>query len=353
MKVYVLPADAYGCGHYRLIWPASVLFREGFDVRVIPPNEKTGFEAGVTKGRDGGDVITSLRIPADADLIVMQRPAHTLHPQMIAGLRGNGIAVVVDMDDDMSSIHRNNVAYATYHDRSDSAFSWKRTTESCKAATMVTTSTRRLQGVYAKHGRGRVLDNYVPEAYLRLDKPETGAFGWGGTTASHPEDLQAAGNSVRRLAEEGFEFRVVGGPSAVRQALRLPSEPHYTGNVGLESWARTIAQTIDVGMAPLAVSAFNSSKSRLKPIEMMSVGVPWVASPREEYRKLHRESGCGLLANTAKEWHANLRQLLTDPILRKEQAEMGRAYMQDQTYEANAWRWAEAWTDAVKLQRGA
>ena len=83
----------------------------------------------------------------------------------------------------------------------------------------------------------------------------------------------------------------------------------------------------------------------------MAAGVAWVASPREEYRKLHRESGCGLLADTPKQWYQHLKRLLDDDVFRKEQVEMGREYMVGQTIQANAWRWQEAWSRALEIQR--
>ncbi len=217
---------------------------------------------------------------------------------------------------------------------------------------MVTTSTTALQKIYAPHGRGMVLDNYVPEVVLKYPKTDTGCFGWAGTTLSHPNDLQVTGDCVRRMVGEGHQFRVVGGPSKVKQNLRLTDDPVCTGTVGLEVWVKTIGETLDVGMVPLAPTSFNTSKSRLKGIECMAAGVPWVASPRAEYRRLQKESGCGFLADTPKQWYAHLTRLLTDSCLRNEQVEAGREYMQSQTYEANAWRWLEAWTRAVEIQRG-
>jgi len=334
----------------RLIWPADVLRKQGHDVNIMPPNEKTGFLAKVGTKEDGSQQLASVSVPADADVIVLQRPAHPLQPQMIQMMRANGIAVVVDMDDDMSSIHPNNVAFETYRPRSNTPFSWNYAIESCKAATYVTTSTRALQKVYARHGRGEVLDNYVPRAYLGIEKPETGCFGWAGTTKSHPNDLQVLGGMIQKLIDEGFPFKVVGGKSQVKLAARLKDEVDTVGSVPLNIWAQTIAATFDVGLAPLASTAFNTSKSRLKAIEQMAVGVPWVGSPREEYRRLHRESGCGLLADTPKEWYANLKLLLTDDVLRKEQAEAGREYMATQTYQDQAWRWGEAWEKAYKIE---
>lgn len=352
MKVYVLPADPHGCGHYRLCWPANVLQMQGWDITIMPPDEKSGFLARVKEHPDGRKEVTSVQVPEDADVIVVQRPAHYLQPQMIQLMRANGIAVVVDMDDDMSNIHPNNIAFNTYRHTSLTDFSHKWVAESCKYATLVTTSTRSLQKVYARHGRGMVLDNYVPEAYLGFESPSTGNFGWAGTTKSHPVDLQVTGVAVRGLIEEGYRFKVVGGRSEVQKCLKLQQPPEVTGSVPLQDWAMTIGGNLDVGMAPLSVSAFNNSKSRLKAIEYMAVGVPWVGSPREEYRRVAKESGCGLMADTPKEWYRLLKQLMDDEVLRKEQGEAGKTYMQDQTYQANAWRWAEAWTRASEMEHG-
>ena len=368
MKVYVLPADKHGCGHYRLVWPAYVLRRDfGWDVEIIPPGsskEHKGFKAVMRETSPGVKEIVSLSIPDDADILVVQRPAHQYQPNMIQVLRQNGITVVVDMDDDMTHIHRNNIAYATYSPRSDSPFSWQYATESCRAATFVTTSTRALQRVYAHPERGAVLDNYVPAATLTYSKPETGTFGWTGVTQSHPDDLTVCGNGARRLIDEHHSFKVVGSSfmkrkpplhplkSTVKEQLRLRQEPEFTGAVELNEWVRSIAQHLDVGMVPLAPSAFNTSKSRLKGIEYMAAGVAWVASPRAEYVRLQKEAGCGLLAPTPRDWYTSLKRLLTDEPFRKEQVEAGRGYMKTQTYEANTWRWAEAWERAYKIQKG-
>jgi hypothetical protein len=241
-----------------------------------------------------------------------------------------------------------------YRHHSTSPLSWRWASVSCKEATLVTTSTRALQRTYAAHGRGIILDNYVPEAYLSFTKADhqLPSFGWAGTTTSHPNDLQVAAGGVQRLINDGFVFRVVGGKSAVKAALRLKEDPQFTGATSVAEWAQTIAATYDVGMMPLGLTSFNSAKSRLKAIEHMAVGVPWVGSPREEYRRTHLESGCGLLADTPKQWYANLKLLLTDTVLAKEQAEAGKLWMRDQTYQAQAWRWAEAWERALKIQRG-
>jgi len=325
----------------------------GYDVSIIPPRPGQGFLATTTQQADGSEKLTSIQVPEDADVLVIQRPAHPHQPDMIRIMRSNGIAVVIDMDDDMSCIHPDNVAFHMYRHRSQTPFSWRFAALSCKEATFVTTSTKALQRTYAPHGRGAVLDNYVPEAYLSFERTqqEEPTFGWAGSTHSHPNDLQVAAGGVQRLLADQHPFRVVGGKSAVRTALRLKSEPNFTGTVSLTDWAQTIANSYDVGILPLAPSSFNTAKSRLKAIEHMAVGVPWVASPREEYRRVCSESGVGFLADNPKEWYQKVKLLLTDQVLAKEQAEAGKIWMQNQTYQAQAWRWIEAWERAYELER--
>jgi glycosyltransferase involved in cell wall biosynthesis len=347
VKVYVIPADAHGCGHNRLIWPASALQRQGFDVTIIPPGPKSGFLAET----DNHGNLASLNIPEDADVLVLQRPAHPLQPQMIQLLRQNGRAVVVDMDDDMSTIDPHNIAFHMYRPRSGSPFSWKHAAESCKVATLVTTSTAALAKTYGGHGRVRVIDNYVPATCLTYPQTQTGVFGWAGTLKSHPNDLQITGRAIQQVVDAGHEFMVVGDGEGVQKALRLTDQPMATGTTSLVDWIRTIGDTMDVGIIPLAPGAFNTAKSRLKGIESMAAGVAWVASPRAEYRRLSREAKCGLLADTPKQWTIALKRLLTDDNFRKEQVEAGTAYMQDQTYEAQCWRHAEAWTTAYEMER--
>lgn len=347
MRVLVVPADKEGCGFYRLTAAAEHLQMLGHDIVIQEPKSK---DSGLTIFMDENDRMTDIKVP-DADVIVMQRIAHNWHTQAVPLLRSKGMAVVIDMDDDMSCIHRDNGAYGMYHPRSNTPFSWRNASEACANATLVTTSTKPLGQVYAKHGRHQVIDNFVPERYLDIEVERTDAFGWAGTTQSHPDDLQVVGGSVRDLVADGFNFQVVGPPSGVKQALRLKQEPAYSGKVSLYDWPAETAK-LQVALAPLSASKFNTSKSRLKLIEASSVGVPWVASPRAEYRRTFQESGAGILADTPKQWYVGVRKLLEDEVLRKELGERGREWMRTQTIEANSWRWWEAWTRAYEIEQG-
>lgn len=271
-------------------------------------------------------------------------------------MRSKGIAIVVDMDDDLSTIHPRNSAFWRYRENSQTPFSAKNAEFICREATLVTVSTKNLLARYAKHGRGQVIDNYVPERYLyvmsREQRPEP-TFGWAGTLQSHPTDVAVVGRAVRELVDAGHQFRVVGPPDpGLREQFRLAAEPSTTGIVSMFNWPTAIADTLDVGLAPLEPGTFNTSKSRLKLLEYASVGVPYVASPRAEYQRLHRESGgLGFLADTPKQWAQYTKDLLTKDELRQELSEKARAWAATQTIELHAWRWLEAWERAVKIER--
>jgi hypothetical protein len=176
--------------------------------------------------------------------------------------------------------------------------------------------------------------------------------GYAGSLHSHPDDVPVVGFAVERLVSEGVTFRVVGGEAAgFDRALGLAAEPSTTGPLDISDWPAAVAR-LGVGMAPLADTRFNEAKSRLKVLEMSALGVPWVASPRAEYRRFHEKTGVGFLARRPRDWYRHLRDLALDVDLRAEQSAAGRDACKNRTYEANAWRWMEAWERAVKIQRG-
>ena len=355
-----MPADTAGCGYYRLLWAAEYLQALGHDIYIEYPKpkmEKGDKETGLEVHFQGNHLsdpdakIIDVKVPHDADVLVMQRLSHEWHPRVIEILRSKGVAMVIDMDDDLSNIHPDNKAYVSYHPRNpNTPFSWKNCEASCKAATLITVSTKQLLSVYAKHGRGHVIDNYVPERYLRVYANQDKVFGWPGTTDSHPNDLQVTGGVVQELIKEGYGFRVIGPVSQAHRALRLTELPHHTGIVQIVNWASEIAK-LQVMLAPLAPTAFNTGKSRLKLIEAASVGVPWIGSPRAEYRRFHKESGSGILVDTRKDWYKGIKQLMDDEALRTDLGSKGREYMKTQTIEKNAWRLWEAWERAYNIQR--
>jgi hypothetical protein len=337
-------------GHYRLIWPGLVLASQGHDVRVIAPGSREGIAGDINK--QTGQIV-DLRVPPDADAIVVQRITlrHMADGLALLRERQPHIAVIVDMDDDLRTINPNNPAFRALHTKYGHAVhTGENAMRACLGATLVTVSTPALLKVYAPHGRGVVMYNRVPKGYLDVPHVDSTVMSWPGSIHSHPDDLHQVGPAVARLIQAGHQYVATGSPVGIKDALALPEHPDSCGDVDFDKWPWAVAR-IGVGLAPLADTVFNAAKSWLKPLELSAMGVPWVASPRAEYVRLHRDHKVGLLAKDRGAWFQRLRALVTDEALRLEQSQAGRAAAAANTVEEHAWRWLEAWQGAVMIAR--
>lgn len=350
MKVVVYPADRWGCGSFRMIWPGEQCAAAGHDVHVVEQDQRS---VRLVMERDTvRDVLVD-----GVDVVVLQRVTHAYMAQAVSVLRAKGVAVVVDVDDDLSAIHPSNPAWAMHHPGNEgrrmaggqvNRHSWRNLAAACRDASLVTVSTPALLDVYARHGRGVVLPNYLPDHYYGLPRTDSDVIGWPGSFHSHPNDPEAVGGAVARLVDEGAEFVMRGDPAGAGKAFGLGADP-AGGGVPIEAWPRAVA-SLGVGIAPLADTRFNAAKSWLKPLEMSAAGVPWVASPRAEYARLHA-MGAGVLADRPRTWYRELKRLRESAALRAELSEAGRAVAEQLRLRDHAWKWADAWSHAYELQQ--
>jgi hypothetical protein len=350
MKIYVFPADLAGCGYLRMIWPAEALKARGHDIEIVSPKSRNSY---LNAGLDSSGKVASVDVPADADVIVLQRVTNKYVVQAIPLIRKKGIAVVVDIDDDLSAIDPNNPAFAAMHPKYgvNADHNWKNCEIACDNASWVQVSTPALLERYARHGRGSVVYNCIPSAWLQMSRLDSPHISWAGSLHSHPGDLDVVGIGVANVLSDSVRYRAVGPVEGVQQALRLPYEPAATGPLELTTgaWAAGL-QTIGVGIAPLADNRFNAGKSWLKPLEYSALGVPWVASPRVEYKRLH-SLGAGLLADKPKKWMQHLRALTQSAEMRNEHSMMNRAVASQWTLELRCEQWLEAWESGYKAER--
>jgi hypothetical protein len=339
VKTVVYPSDRFGCGSFRAIWPAEATAAAGHDVEVVRGQDRR------VRLVMTGDTVTDVLV--DADVVVLQRVTHAYMAQAVAIMRAKGIAVVVDVDDDLSSIHPSNPAW-TVHRPGAGLHSWHNLALACREATLVTVSTPALLDVYARHGRGHVLPNYLPDSYYGLPRTDSDVIGWPASFHSHPNDADPVGGAVARLVDEGASFVMRGDSTGAGRAFGLAADP-AGGGVPIEEWPSAVA-SLGVGIAPLADTKFNGAKSWLKPLEMSAAGVPWVASPRAEYARLHA-MGAGVLADRPRVWYRELKRLRESAALRAELSEAGRAVAEQLRLRDQAWRWMDAWARAYEMQQ--
>lgn len=329
MRVDLYPADSSGCGFYRMRLPAAHI------------DGTTIHDDGLTLGWRGGRIVDAR---ADADVVVLQRPAKREFVEAIPLLQARGVAVVVDMDDDFASIDPGNRAWGF-------RAAHEVMLEACRRADMVTVTTPKLAARYGAHGRVQVVPNVVPGDYLGIVGAHD-ALGWAGSMSTHPNDLQVTGGAVgQAVTEIDCRFRVIGDGDGVREALKLDAEPDVTGLVPVEDYPTRVA-SLAIGIAPLDDTPFNSAKSALKMLEYAALGVAALGSPTPDNVRVNTE-GVGMLARRPRDWYRTLLALSDDAFRADVVAASRAAVAASFTIEGNAWRWEQAWSLALSNRRAA
>lgn len=341
IRVAVFPSDEGACGWYRLRWPAEELQRQGHDVRVFDD-----FPALYRRGEKGEpDEVVELG-DTDFDLAVMQRAYRPNQLKMVKMLQERGIAVALDIDDDMLAVPPEHPLYPRY------APFWEVLRETYRRADLVTVSTPALAKRYGSTGKARVVSNGVPRAYLGLGRTtprQVPVVGWTGLVMVHVGDLEQVGTAVAEVCASGATFRGI-GDRAICEVLGVKGQYQPGSPLTDLSYQRLYAD-LDIAIVPLRSNRFNAGKSWLKGLEGAALGVPFVASPVPEYVRLH-ELGAGLLAESPKEWKAQLGHLIASADLRAEMAAKGREVAATLTTEAmQAPLLWDAWTETIASRR--
>lgn len=335
-RVLVFPSDSGGCGMYRMRWPAEAMQAQGYSVRVARSNPAIVMQ---------GDEVVGLAEDIHADIVVFQRPARRQHIQAFKFFQKEGIKVCVDMDDDLTSIHPKNPAYQPYnfHGTNGGDMHWRFCSQACEMADLVTVTTPRLQEVYG----GVVVPNCIPERYLEIKRPENElvTVGWGGITATHPDDLQITHGIINQTltSTKGLSrFMALGDEQAlVNLGIRNRDPNGFQKGVDIEQYAEFISQ-LDVGIVPLTDTPFNQAKSWLKSLEYASVGVVPVVSPTYDNMRMV-DAGSAIVARNPRDWAAETVKLIKDNEYRQEMASRARTFASEWTIEKNTATWAKAW----------
>lgn len=347
-RVVVIPQDDGACGRYRLRWPAGILARDtGWDIEIHKPGSiQTAMRGDELVG------IKGLPDPKSIDLLVTQR-CHS--PGALALLRwasSQGIAVVVDNDDAMWCLDRDNTAYAAWGNGQ-----WKFADAAAEIADVTTVTTSLLAKRYGKHGRTEIIPNYVPAEALKNRQPVRHLFdaqltvGWAGSVGTHPHDLEVVGDAIKRFQlATGAKVRVVGDAEGAAKVWGVNVDKVDFQPLGTPYYSALTS--IDIAVVPLADTTFNRGKSWLKAMEFAMMGVPVVASPTPANQQLSRTVGeqWVSLASTPKEWYSKLINASIAVNFRRiaeQESAMDERVVTMLTMERNAGRWEEAWKRAL------
>ena len=341
--LYTFRMDSYACGMHRVVWPASVLDPDGTRVKHIAPDETDGV---VTARTMGGRVTGLTNMPSDMTAILLQRPTSIAMGQCIPFLRREGIRVIIDVDDDLELISARHPSWVLLRNLPD--HSEKVLRQACRHADVVVCSTPQIKDSLAPIN-GVVVRNRLPAIHFDqlLDEEFMAAnpytrephIAWPVAIGTHPDDGQEVCNSLRRL---DYPVRVM-GPYNSRGKSVLGVEPHFDGEVPFGLWMSRM-RTIHTGIAPLNSTAFSEAKSALKPLELAAAEVPFVRSRTPEFELL----GAGLGAQGKNEWYHQLKKLMDDEGLRRDEALRNYDIAQSNRYDDPEIiaEWEHAWFDA-------
>jgi hypothetical protein len=345
MKVVISRTLFVGSLYHRVSEPAQAV-REAYpdvEVEVVRGLPTTMVQCPGEEGLTVGAVDAG-----GADVVVLQIPKTAEMLQCLRLLQGQGVAVVVEMDDLLSAVpfgHRGHAALV----RSGAA----EIARQCAAeADFVTVSTPALLEEYARHGRGMVVPNAIPRRIAELPPayertPEVLTVGWTGSAATHPYDLQVMESGLAQALERNrgrSRFAVLGQADQVSTWLNL-SEPavEWPFIQDVDGYLTAVGERFDIGVAPLRIDRFNTSKSWLKVLEYSARGVFAVRTPSAEYERL----GLGMRAKRPRDWAQLVGRALENGDHRREVAARDREQvLARHLTEHTAPMWIEAWRRA-------
>lgn len=199
--------------------------------------------------------------------------------------------------------------------------------------------------------RPEALDPAMPPA--PTPQPDTVTLGYMGTF-THDGDLALVLPALRRLQERhGPRLRlqmlgVVGRSEGEAALADLPVErirlsPAQMAYPRFLPWFTQVLRW-DIGIAPLADTPFNRSKSDLKHLDYAAQGAAGIFSRVTSYRHTVQDGATGLVVpNATAAWEEGLERLIQDETLRRRLADGARRYLlADRTLATQAARWADA-----------
>lgn len=316
------PPEPNGCAYYRLALPSRQLAKLGWDTALGMPRVHP--ERGIGVAHDDGAFF-------GFQINVFKLLMHESVPNLFQVMQKRGEKVVVDIDDFHFGIDSDNVA-ARQTDPNKNAENNRMFYEmGIRQADLVTVSTDFLANFYeARCRKVRLVRNALDvERYTMVGQPERPVFGWVGGTLWRSQDIEL----LREWLPDFVEDKKI----AVHHSGHIPGDTrHFAVRAGLRrvstipmslvSQYPSLLRHFHVGLVPLRLNDFNQSKSYLKGLEYAAAGIPFIASPSEEYKILYSR-GVGRLAATPDEWRDHATELM-DQDVRAAEAERNRGIVE-------------------------
>jgi glycosyltransferase involved in cell wall biosynthesis len=331
MKIWGWLADRDGCGTYRIMMPLDVLRTRGHEVQY-----------GEHMGQWGRE---------EADIVIAQRTVNPGPTEILSKIKKAGRArIVFEVDDDLLGLDPRTNSNSHFW-----SYPWVQEAlkTNMRTADLVTVSTEPLADAVRRYNPNvvvlpnsideQVLD--VPLASWRGEPDHVVSLGWQGS-ATHGHDWKVCQPAVVEAlkADPGLRMRFLG----TAYAQGLPWE-----QVDFLPWTKDINKhykrvtKFDVGLAPLAATRFNTSKSGLRFLEYAALGLASICSRVPAYTAVVDHGVTGLLAASPEQWARHLKDLVYDPARRVEIGDAARKAAAEWTIQRRAVLWERAYASLL------
>jgi len=264
----------------------------------------------------------------------------------LRALSGRGVAISFDNDDDFAAAEVSDGGEGLKGRRHNLQLH-REMLQAAKLADVTTTPSELLAERYRAAGveHVSVLENHLRRSFGfgSRSKHDGVVVGWV-AGREHRLDLERIpiADALRRLLDEHPQLRVL--TVGVRLPLESPRYEHVDG-IEYNDLLKTINR-IDIGIAPLADTPFNRSRSNVKLKEYSSGGAMWLASPVGPYRDMGEAQGGRLV--TDDNWFAEVDALLRRPRSRRRLARRALRWAKTQTLDRYVGGWDQAFSDATE-----
>ena len=217
---------------------------------------------------------------------------------------------------------------------------------------MVTVTNQHLADVMTYitgHTNVKVLPNYVPEALLSLERNANRRkliIGWSGGRM-HMDDMDLIQAPVQNFLarHKKSEFHIIGACESKFQFDGV----RFTPWIRLDRTYKYYKSfDFDVMLIPLlADDEFNRSRSPIKAVEAMALGIPVICSNHEVYRDTVIDGVTGFLVDNSEEFEDRMELLAKDPELRESMSKNAREAAKAYTIEGNWYKWEQAYQELL------
>ncbi|OFW53975.1 MAG: hypothetical protein A2163_07845 [Actinobacteria bacterium RBG_13_35_12] len=259
---------------------------------------------------------------------------------MGAMARKHGVKLVLDLDDSLWDIATDNPAYKVFHSGSEALMNF---TCICNDVDYITTTNYYLRNVIHHntqkyHDRIKLLPNYVDFDLYNHISPfknnyQITLLHYGSTTHFYDLASEEFEKGIDMIFKEypNVVLKTVG--ALIGEYKKKWGQRYFNdfGHEDIYEWIkgrfRQFMDEADILVIPLKDNVYNRCKSDIKFLEASTAKKAGVWQKIRQYEYIPEE--CGLLANTAQEWHDQIKKLIDNVKLRKQIGENAYKMVKD------------------------